>query len=256
MNSPTGTSDGDNTCCAICQQKDRNIFCSLPPDSLRTLSSVMHPKLGAAGTCLFRENEFPTGVYFFCAGKARLLTTSNEGQTLVVRIVHPGQVLGLPPAITGEPYALTLEILEAAKYNFVYRDEFLDFLKQNPEACLLALRFVGHECQFGYDWIRSYGPPRSIPGKVARLLLGECKETQSNNQSIRVELAFTHEDMGQLIGASRESVTRTISDFKKRGILEADGSALLIHSKAALEEAAAIPPRRTEHNFNGSHPRL
>ncbi len=249
-------SDGDGGCCGICQQKERNVFCLLPEPCLGLLTSLMHSKSAAEGTCLFRENDNPQGVYFFCAGKARLLTTGSQGQTLVVRIVVPGQVLGLPPAVTGKPHTLTLEALETSKFNFVYRTDFLDFLRHSPEACLSALEFLGHECQFGYSWIRSYGAPLSIAGKLARLLLDGCKDTRIGNQAIRVDLALTHEDIGQLIGASRESVTRAMSEFRKRGILGVDGSTILIHSRPALEKAAALPPQATEHTFNGSSSRL
>jgi CRP/FNR family transcriptional regulator len=58
------------------------------------------------------------------------------------------------------------------------------------------------------------------------------------NGTIRLKVAMTHEEIAQLIGTSRETVTRTLSGFKKQRLLEIHGSTLVIHNKAALERLA------------------
>jgi CRP/FNR family transcriptional regulator len=58
--------------------------------------------------------------------------------------------------------------------------------------------------------------------------------------TIRLKLALTHEEVAQLIGTSRETVTRTLSQLKKKGVLEFAGSTLIIRNKAALERMAEV----------------
>jgi CRP/FNR family transcriptional regulator, cyclic AMP receptor protein len=83
--------------------------------------------------------------------------------------------------------------------------------------------------------IRSIGLSHSVSEKMARLLLQWCVDANVTDGAIRLKLSLTHEEMAQLIGTSRETVTRTLSQFKKQRVLELSGSTLIIRNKAALE---------------------
>ena len=71
--------------------------------------------------------------------------------------------------------------------------------------------------------------------KLARLMLQWCGDGRISNGSIRVKVSLTHEEIAQLIGTSRESVTRTLGELKRQHILELSGSTLTVRNKTALE---------------------
>ena len=71
-------------------------------------------------------------------------------------------------------------------------------------------------------------------------------EAQENNGVLRVKLSLTHEELAQLIGYSRESVSRSLGEFRRQRLLELNGSTLLVHNKAALESLAAISSESAE----------
>jgi len=81
--------------------------------------------------------------------------------------------------------------------------------------------------------IRSIGLSHSVSEKLARLLLQWSSDGRVVDGAIRMKIALTHEEMAQLIGTSRETVTRTLSDFKKQNVLELKGSTLIIRNKPA-----------------------
>jgi CRP/FNR family transcriptional regulator len=83
--------------------------------------------------------------------------------------------------------------------------------------------------------IRSIGLSHSVSEKLARLLLQWAADGRASQGVIRLKLALTHEEVAQLIGTSRETVTRTLGELKKRKVLELHGSTLVIRDKAALE---------------------
>src|SRR5207248_1787945 len=103
------------------------------------------------------------------------------------------------------------------------------------DACLQAATQLSQECQSAYDVIRSIGLSHSVSEKMARLLLQWSTDSKVVDGAIRLKLSLTHEEMAQLIGTSRETVTRTLSQFKKQRVLELAGSTLVIRNKAALE---------------------
>src|SRR5262249_46797319 len=118
---------------------------------------------------------------------------------------------------------------------FIRREDFLHFLHQHSDACLRAAEHLARNCQSAYDVIRSIALSHSVSEKLARLLLQWSSDGRVVDGTIRLKLALTHEEMAQLIGTSRETVTRTLSEFRKRRVLELNGSTLVIRNKVALE---------------------
>jgi CRP/FNR family cyclic AMP-dependent transcriptional regulator len=82
---------------------------------------------------------------------------------------------------------------------------------------------------------------RSSAGKLARLLLSwtTARERETGVSEVRVRAGMTHEEMAQMIGASRETVTRLLSDLKKKEFIRLEGSTLVIRNRTALEALAA-----------------
>ena len=80
----------------------------------------------------------------------------------------------------------------------------------------------------------------TAPAKLARLLLELCGGAQQAERGAQVRLTLTHGEIGECIGTSRETVTRTLSDFKSRHLLDFRGSTLMIHNRMALASYAEV----------------
>jgi CRP/FNR family transcriptional regulator len=87
--------------------------------------------------------------------------------------------------------------------------------------------------------VRSIGLSHSVSGRVAKFLLASATGEPTRNGVVRVRLALTHQDIAQLTGTSRETITRTLAEFRKKDIVELKGSTLIIHNKSALERLVA-----------------
>jgi len=129
--------------------------------------------------------------------------------------------------------------MQACLLNFVNRDDFLRFVKEHADACLRAAQHISGYCHDAYDVVRSIGLSQSASGKIAKFLLASALGGQVNNGVVRASLALTHTDIAQLMGTSRETITRTMTGFKKKHIVELHGSILTIYDKPALERLVA-----------------
>jgi CRP/FNR family transcriptional regulator len=232
--SPYGLPIVDN--CVTCKLRNCNsFFCSLSQETIQALDRIKHASCFPEGSMVFLEGQEARGVYILCQGRAKLVTTNAEGKSLILKIAHPGEILGLHAAVTGRPHEVTVETLQPSQLSFIRRDDLLRFLNEHGDACLQAAEHLARDCQSAYDVIRSIGLSHSVSEKLARLLLQWSSDGRVVDGTIRMKLALTHEEMAQLIGTTRETVTRTLSDFKKQGVLELSGSTLIIRKKAALE---------------------
>lgn len=238
MNTPYGLEIIES--CISCKLRKDQWFCQLSPDPLKLLSSASHLSTYPGGALLFVEGQMARGAYVLCSGKAKLSTTSRDGKVLILKIADAGEVLGLSAVIAGEPYELTAETAGPCQVNFVDREALMRLMERNGELGLHASQALSKEFQSAYRDIHDLVLARSSAGKLARLLLSWTPTREKSEPSeIRIRSGLTHEEMAQMIGSSRETVTRLLSELKKKDFIRLDGSTLVIRNRNALEALAA-----------------
>lgn len=184
---------------------------------------------------MFLEGQIPRGVFVLCQGRVKLMSTNREGKTIIMKIAQPGEILGLHAVVTGNAYELTAETLQPSQVAFIGSADFLTFIKRHGDACLHVAQQISDDCHSAYEVIRSIGLSQSVSEKLARLLLQWSVDGHRIEGEIRLKLALTHEEVAQLIGTSRETVTRILGELKRRRIVELKGATLVIRNQAALQ---------------------
>jgi CRP/FNR family transcriptional regulator len=210
-----------------------SLFSDLSEPSIRVIDEIAQVCRRPKGAIMFFEGDPAVGVYILCGGRANVMTADSEGKTLILKVALPGDVLGLNSVLAGTSHAVTVETVEACRFAFIARQDFLEFLKEHSDACLYFSRRLGQDCQCAYDVVRSMVGPASR--RLARFLVSCCGSSRENKRIVRVQLFLTHGAIAQRIGCSRETVSRVLSSFKRRGVAELTGTTLLVHDRAALE---------------------
>jgi CRP/FNR family transcriptional regulator, cyclic AMP receptor protein len=221
--------------CVTRPHREDRLFCDLSSPALLRLSEITSASSYPKGATLFVEGQSPRGVFILLAGRVKLSTSSIDGRTLIVRISEPGEVLGLPATITGTSYELTAAVVESVQTNFISRPDFLGFLREHGEVSLRVAQQLGASYHAAITEMRSIGLSRSVGEKLARFLLDWCVSHGNGTGEIRSQLTMTHEEIAEMIGASRETVTRLLTAFKKKDFLQIKGSTLIIRNKSTLE---------------------
>lgn len=221
--------------CLHCPLRSRGFFCDLSEESIEDFNRIKHAAVFPEHAVVLVEGQSPWGIFILCQGRAKLSTTSREGKTLIVRIAEPGEVLGLHAVVTGGPYELTVETMQPCQLDFVGRDELLRFLGDHADASLHATQHLARDCSDSYGVVRTIGLSHSVSERFARFLLETAADGEVSNGTVRVRLAMTHEEISQLIGTSRETITRLLSEFRRNSMAELKGSMLIIHNRVALK---------------------
>jgi CRP/FNR family transcriptional regulator, cyclic AMP receptor protein len=235
MRTPYGLDTDED--CSACGRQEGCFFCKLSAESLRALDSVKFSSPYPKGAVLFAEGRPSRGVYVLCAGRVKLSACSPDARVIITRIVERGEILGLCSALSGEPYEVTAETLEPCQVTFVRREDFLRLLSGHADASLGAAEQLGRNYRAALEQVRTLGLARTAAAKLARFLLEQSARGVGADAD-RLRLALTHEEIGQLIGASRETVTRLFSDFKHEQFIQVRGATLLLHDRPALEALA------------------
>jgi CRP/FNR family transcriptional regulator, cyclic AMP receptor protein len=226
--------------CKTCTMRKNGFFCQLPSSALQAFTNVKFTTIYPVDAVLFVEGQASRGVYMLCKGRVKLTMNSSDGKTLIVGICEPGELLGLNAVVSGEPYELTVEALEPCQVNFVRRDDFLKLLREHPEISAAAMRQLSTGYRQACQEIRYLGLSQSAREKVAQFLIETSAKGQQTSQGKRFQLGLTHEEISQVVGISRETVTRTMTQFKDKMLIVTKGSTVVIRNEAGLKAQAAV----------------
>ena len=228
---PYGLTVLDN--CLACAVRQEHLFCNLSDAVLRKLNEIKSTAVYPASAVLFVEGQQPRGIFVLCTGKAKLSASSTRGKTVILKIAEAGDVLGLNATISNHAYELTAEMIEPGQANFVPRDLFLRFLRENGEVALRVAEELSRDFYAAYEEVRTLGLTSSPAEKFAKLLLSWFPDETANGQA-QIRMTLTHEEIGEMIGTTRETVSRLFSEFKSKQLLQVKGSTLVLSDKAAL----------------------
>jgi len=235
MKTPYGLEIIEN--CSQCFCRKAGFFCAMSSGVVESLDQVSHHSTMPAGAILFVEGQVSRGIFILCSGKVKLSTASREGKVLILKTVEAGEVLGLSAAVSGLSYEMTAETATPCQLNFVGRKDLLEMLHAHSEVGVHAAESLSSDFQSAYRDIRDLVMARSSEGKLARLLLSFSPK-QTGSDELHLRSMMTHEEMAQRIGSSRETVTRLLTELKRKQLIRLDGPTLVIRSRIALETLA------------------
>jgi CRP/FNR family transcriptional regulator, cyclic AMP receptor protein len=227
--------------CDHCGAHSAGFFCQLAPATLKKLEAISFVTSYPQNAVLFVEGQAPRGVYMICRGQAKLSVVSQDGRTLILKIAGPGEVLGLSACVMDKPYECTVETLSPCQVNFVRHDDFLRFMREDSEACMRAAGQISRHYNNACRELRWVGLSRSADWRLASLLVGwseDHAEGNVTNGPPALKLTLTHEEIAQMIGTTRETVTRAMARFKRQKLIEVRGATLVLRNPAALQAIA------------------
>ena len=224
--------------CMSCTASRDNFFCRFSQPVLRAMDAVSHHTIMPGGAVLFVEGQTPRGLFILCSGKVNLSTASKDGKVLILKQAEPGEALGLSAAISGTKYEMTAETAMPCQLNYVGRQDFMKLMQQESEIGMHVAQWLSREFQNAYRDIHDLVLARSSSGKLARLLLSCARPSLPPSEELHLRSAMTHEEMAQRIGSSRETVTRALSDLKKKRLIRLEGARLIIRNRTGLEAVA------------------
>ena len=223
---------------------------------MQNLEALKITNLYPRGSLLFAEGQASQGVYILCYGRVKLSTCSRDGKVIILQIATAGEVLGLSAVVSGADYEATAEVIEPCQIGFVRKSDFLRLLQQNQDACLNAVKQLSQNYQTAHVQICSLGLSSSVADKLAKLFLGWCGTSGDDhhgngngyhyngngngNGAVHLKIHYTHEEIAEMIGTSRETVSRLLKNFRERKLISLKGTDLVIHDRRRLESIAGV----------------
>jgi CRP/FNR family cyclic AMP-dependent transcriptional regulator len=225
--------------CLNCEHRHLRMFCNLTPEALADYDKIGVLMSHARGAQLFSEGDVVRNIFVICFGQVKISSTSREGKTMTLKIAGPGDVMGLSAALANVPHEVTAEVIEPCDVKIVRKQEFVDFLGRHGIASMHAAHSIAGEYLTVFHDARRLALSSSVAGRLARLLLDWGNASSNGKPEICFTMALTHEEISNIAGTSRETITRLLNQFQRNQWITIKGTSLTIVKPDQLEGLTA-----------------
>lgn len=220
----------------VIDQRDANkTLGNLPPAIAEALEQAALTTTYPTGAVLFSEGQAPRGVFVVRRGRVKLSVCGSDGRTLILRMADAGDLLGVASVVSGREYEATAETQEPSEVSFLRQSDLLRLMRLHGEIAFWVTQHISRDYNCTCREIRDLMLSDSASEKLARLMVGWLDNNAEAKQPSHVKMALTHEEIGQMIGTSRETVSRLFAGFKKQHLIQQNGATLVIPNRLALE---------------------
>jgi len=222
--------------CAACSNRRPGWFCSLGSAVLADLELATSTISLPSQAPLFTEGDEARCLYVICGGFLKLTVGRLHDRQMIVRVAGPGSLLGLYAVLSHGVYEVSAQTLTAAQLRPVERDRFVAFLHNHREAQLRAVQCICQEYRFALQDACRISLSETVAGRLGRLLLELSHQIgeQVGGVEFSFPLLLTHEEMASMACTTRETVTRTLGQFRKDGWISIEDSLITLHQPEQL----------------------
>ncbi len=223
--------------CAACSNRRPGWFCSLGSAVLADLELATSTIALPAQASLFSQGDEARCLYLICAGYLKLTTGRPDDRQMIVRVAGPGSMLGLYAVLSHGVYEVSAESLTSAQLRPVERERFLNFLRSHKEAQMRAVQCICQEYRFALQDACRIALSETVAACLGRLLLELAHQIGEHLEggAFRFPLLLTHEEMASMTCTTRETVTRTLGQFRKDGWITIEDSVVTIRHPEQLQ---------------------
>ncbi|HWL36903.1 MAG TPA: Crp/Fnr family transcriptional regulator [Frankiaceae bacterium] len=215
------------------------LFSGLDDEAWAALYARLTTAALARGETLFREGDPGEALHVVADGKVKICRTSGDGRENVIAILGPGDLLGELAIFDSQPRGATAAAVVDSTLAALGKDDFHAWLAEYPAVASSLLHALAVRLRQTNEAMADL-VFADVPGRIAKTLLGLAERfgQPDDGGGIRVAHDLTQEELAQLVGASRETVNKALSDFAARGWLRLDNKAVVILDRERLERRA------------------
>ena len=218
---------------------EMDLFAGLPPHELRRLEERAHLRSYRRRELIFTPGDVSHCLYLVGRGRVKLSRLSPDGREVVIHLVDPGEPFG-EEALLDEPVrTFTAQSLDASRLLEIPATPLKQSLAANVGFSNALLRLMSHRRLVLASQVEDLAF-KDVGARLAGCLLSlaEHHGTPAGEGQVIISLPLTHQELGYLIGSTRETVSLMLEQFRKAGWVAAKGRTLILLDRPALQQRA------------------
>jgi CRP/FNR family cyclic AMP-dependent transcriptional regulator len=211
------------------------LFEHLADDELARMAEVTRQRKYPKGSVILFEDDPGDALYVVVAGQVKVVLIGEDGREVILATLADGDFFGEMSLIDDQPRSAHVIAMEASNLLVLRRDDFQRCLEETPRIAVGLLRALTKRLRLADSKIGGL-VLLDVTGRVARLLL----EMADENDGVVIDRKLTHHQIAQMIGSSRETVSRTMRSLAEQQLIEMRGKRIAVRNREAMEVAAGL----------------
>ncbi|MFI5234354.1 MAG: Crp/Fnr family transcriptional regulator [Gemmatimonadales bacterium] len=209
------------------------LFRSVPEQELAAFADLLRERAYPKGSVILFEDDPGDALYVVAAGQVKVVLIGEDGREVILSVLGEGSFFGEMALLDDEPRSAHVIAMEDAVVLALRREDFQARLRQSPEVAIALLRELSSRLRRADEKIGGL-VLLDVNGRVAELMLRLAEEEGGD----RITRKLTHHTIAQMIGSSRETVSRTMRDFAERGLIQVTRKDITLIGRPGLMTAA------------------
>ncbi|WP_018755086.1 Crp/Fnr family transcriptional regulator [Paenibacillus terrigena] len=200
------------------------------------LSVVMKERIFPEGSHLFWEGDPTDKLFYISKGRVKITKSTDEGKELIMYMYQAGDLVGNVDPFNQGKHSFTAEVMEETEIGIVEQKDLELLLCQHCDFSIEFMKWMGQHHRLTQTKFRDlmlYGKPGALCSTLIRL---SNSYGEPHGEHTIINKKVTHTDLSNMIGATRESVNRMLSDLRKKDAIEYEGGLIVIKDVAQLQE--------------------
>ncbi|MBI5806948.1 MAG: Crp/Fnr family transcriptional regulator [Ignavibacteriales bacterium] len=212
------------------------IFSELSKETLDKIEKVGQRKKFNKGEIILLEDDAGTALFIIINGKVKVSRSSNDGKEVILTILNADDFFGEMAILDGQKRSATVSAIEPSEVFVIQRDDFINLLYAHPEITIALLQELTRRLRNADMKIKSLSL-KDAEGKVATVILQIADDIgKIKHGKVEIEKLPLQQDLANMAGTSRETISRTLHSFAKKGLVEMDGNKLIITDYEKFKE--------------------
>ena len=211
------------------------LFSGLDRSELEKFAEVTREKSYPKGSVILFEDDPGDSLFVVRDGRVKVVLIGEDGREVILGVLGVGEYFGELSLIDDRPRSAHVIAMEDSNLLVLRREDFRKRVESSPSVAWSLLTELSRRLRRADDKIGGL-VLLDVPGRIARLLLDLAEESGTN----AIEKTLTHQTIAQMIGASRETVSRAMKDFQDAGWITVERRRIALADRAALEQRAQV----------------
>jgi CRP-like cAMP-binding protein len=211
------------------------LFSGLPEEELERFAELTRERSYPKGSVILFQDDPGDSLFVLRAGRVKVVLIGEDGREVILGVLEPGAHFGELALIDDQPRSAHVIAMEDAQLLVLRREDFRRRVEANPTVAWALLTELSRRLRRADVKIGGL-VLLDVPGRIARLLLDLADESGSE----QIEKPLTHQTIAQMIGASRETVSRAMKEFQDAGLIRVERRRISIGDRDALEKRSQV----------------
>lgn len=215
----------------------------LSPEALEEVAERAQEKAFGGGATIFREGEPAAALLLVAAGRVKLTQVAADGHEVIIRLVGPADAIAAVSLFEDATYPATASAVADTTVVVWPREALREMFERHPVLAINAMRMLSDRLREVQERFRELATER-VAQRIARTLLRLVRQAGRRvERGVLLDLPLSRQDLAEMTGTTLYTVSRTLSEWEARGILESSRERVLITSPHALVALAEdLPP--------------